>query len=133
MRVPGRCAVHAYPLGKSQEVTKILTDNGVPVLQHAVVYEVSRIYEECGVDLGDFALYEGQPLNGHAVITLPRSAREFRLPRLGETVSIAVTGWAKDEATKIFDYQFAKRMTDAAAVKQILDKATQAAKSLGVS
>jgi putative mRNA 3-end processing factor len=92
--------VHAYPLGKSQEVTKLLTSSGVPVLQHRVVYEVSRIYEECGVDLGDFGLYEGQPLNGHAVITLPRSAREFRLPGLGKTVSIAVTGWAKDEATK---------------------------------
>jgi Cft2 family RNA processing exonuclease len=92
--------VHAYPLGKSQEVTKLLTTNGVPVLQHRVVYEVSRIYEECGVDLGDFGLYEGQPLDGHAVVTLPRSAREFRLPRLGKTVSIAVTGWAKDEATK---------------------------------
>jgi putative mRNA 3-end processing factor len=92
--------VHAYPLGKSQEVTKLLTLSGVPVLQHRVVYEVSRIYEECGVDLGDFGLYEGQPLNGHAVVTLPRSAREFRLPQLGKTVSIAVTGWAKDEATK---------------------------------
>src|SRR5687768_5162715 len=39
--------VHAYPLGKSQEVTKLLTSNGVPVLQHRVVYEVSRVYEEC--------------------------------------------------------------------------------------
>jgi putative mRNA 3-end processing factor len=92
--------VHAYPLGKSQEVTKLLTSSGVPVLQHRVVYEVSRIYEACGVDLGDFGLYEGQPLDGHAIITLPRAAREFRLPGLGKTVSIAVTGWAKDEATK---------------------------------
>jgi Cft2 family RNA processing exonuclease len=92
--------VHAYPLGKSQEVTKLLTSSGVPVLQHRVVYEVSRIYEECGVDLGDFGLYEGQPLDGHAIVTLPRSAREFRLPRLGKTVSIAVTGWAKDVSTK---------------------------------
>jgi putative mRNA 3-end processing factor len=92
--------VHAYPLGKSQEITKLLTSSGVPVLQHRVVYEVSLIYEECGVDLGDFGLYEGQPLNGHAVVTLPRSARQFRLPGLGKTVSIAVTGWAKDQATK---------------------------------
>ncbi len=92
--------VHAYPLGKSQEVTKLLTSNGVPVLQHRVIHEVSRIYEQCGVDLGDFALFDGQPLRGHAVVTLPRSAREFRLPRLGKTVSIAVTGWAKDEGTK---------------------------------
>jgi putative mRNA 3-end processing factor len=92
--------VHAYPLGKSQEVTKLLTLNGVPVLQHRVIYEVSRVYEQCGIDLGDYALFHGQPLAGHAVVTLPRTAREFRLPRLGTTVSIAVTGWAMDESTK---------------------------------
>jgi putative mRNA 3-end processing factor len=92
--------VHAYPLGKSQEVTKILTDNGMPVLQHQVVYEISCIYQKCGVDLGDFALFDGRPLDGHAVVTLPRTAKQFRLPNLGRTVSIAVTGWAKDESAK---------------------------------
>jgi Cft2 family RNA processing exonuclease len=92
--------VHAYPLGKSQEVTKILTQNGVPVLQHAIVYEISRVYQSCGVDLGDFACFDGQPLAGHAVVTLPRSARRFRLPSLARTVSIAVTGWAMDENAK---------------------------------
>jgi Cft2 family RNA processing exonuclease len=92
--------VHAYPLGKSQEVTKILTDNGVPVLQHQVVFEISCIYQKCGVDLGDFALFDGRPLDGHAVVTLPRTAKQFRLPNLGSTVSIAVTGWAKDESAK---------------------------------
>ncbi len=92
--------IHAYPLGKSQEVTRLLTASGIPVLQHRVVHEISQIYEACGVDLGDFGLYEGQPLNGHVVVTLPRSSNEFRLPRLGQTVSIAVTGWAKDASTK---------------------------------
>jgi putative mRNA 3-end processing factor len=92
--------VHAYPLGKSQEVTKILTDSGVPVLQHVVVYEVSCIYEACGVDLGDFACFDGRPLAGHAVVTMPRSAKHHRLPNLGRTVSIAVTGWAADASAK---------------------------------
>src|SRR4051812_15271043 len=92
--------VHAYPLGKSQEVTKIITDSGVPVLQHQVVCEVSRIYEQCGVDLGDFACFDGRPLAGHAVVTMPRSAKHHRLPKLGRTVSIAVTGWAADASAK---------------------------------
>lgn len=92
--------IHAYPLGKSQEVTKILTLNGIPVLQQRDVYAVSCIYQKCGVDLGDFAEFDGRPLEGHAVVTLPRAARDFRLPRLGPTVSIAVTGWAMDASTK---------------------------------
>jgi Cft2 family RNA processing exonuclease len=92
--------IHAYPLGKSQEVTKILTMHGIPVLQHRDVYAISCIYRNCGVDLGDFSLFENRPLIGHAIVTLPRSAREYRLPGLGRTVSIAVTGWAADRSAK---------------------------------
>lgn len=92
--------VHAYPLGKSQEITKLLTASGIPVLQHRAIYEISRVYERCGCDLGDFGLFDGRPLEGHAVVTLPRTSRTFRLPRLGRTVSIAATGWALDESTR---------------------------------
>jgi Cft2 family RNA processing exonuclease len=88
--------IHAYPLGKSQEVTKLLTDRGVPVLQHPVIYAVSRVYAACGVELGDHSEFDGRPLDGHAVVTLPRGSRDFRLPGLGRTVSIAVTGWAAE-------------------------------------
>jgi putative mRNA 3-end processing factor len=92
--------IHAYQLGKSQEVTKLLTSQGVPVLQHAAIYAVSCIYQQCGCDLGDVRLYRGQPLDGHAIVTLPRGMNGFRLPRLGPTVSIATTGWAIDASTK---------------------------------
>ena len=92
--------VHAYPLGKSQEVTKLLTSHGVPVLQHAAIYEISQIYRECGCDLGNVSEYRGQSLAGHAVITLPRGMNGFRLANLGRTVSIAPTGWAVDASTK---------------------------------
>ena len=92
--------IHAYPLGKSQEVTKILTGAGIPVLQHKAIYEISRIYEKCGMPLGDVGLYTGEPLAGHAVVTLPRGMNDFRLANLGRTVTIAPTGWAIDARTK---------------------------------
>jgi Cft2 family RNA processing exonuclease len=92
--------IHAYPLGKSQEVTKLLTGRGVPVLQHPVIYEISRVYQKCGVDLGDCAMFDGQPPGGHAVVTLPRGSRDFRLSGLDRTVSIAATGWAADATAK---------------------------------
>ncbi len=114
--------VHAYPLGKSQEVTRLLTSNGVPVLQHRVVHEISLIYQRCGVDLGDFALFDGQPLDGYAVVTLPRTAREFRLPGLGKTVSIAVTGWAMDESAKYrLGVDHALPMSDHADYDQLIE------------
>jgi Cft2 family RNA processing exonuclease len=92
--------IHAYPLGKSQEVTKLLTMHGVPVQQHPVTFEISRIYQRCGIDLGEVMVFDGRRLAGCAVVTLPQGTRNFRLSGLGRTVSIAVTGWAMDASAK---------------------------------
>jgi len=92
--------IHAYPLGKSQEVTRLITAHGVPVRQHPDIYAISRIYEECGVELGDVGVYSGQRLAGQAIVTLPRGMNGFRLAGLGSTVSIAATGWAMDDGTR---------------------------------
>src|SRR5688572_3378797 len=60
--------LHAYVLGKAQEVTRILTSHGIPVLQHPLTYAVSCVYNACGIDLGDCSPYTGEALPGHAVI-----------------------------------------------------------------
>jgi putative mRNA 3-end processing factor len=93
--------IHAYALGKSQEVTKLLTSHGVPVMQHPAIYETSQVYARCGVDLGNVRLYDISAMNGHAVVTLPRGMRAFRLAGLKKTVSITATGWAIDASTRI--------------------------------
>lgn len=92
--------LHAYPLGKSQEATRILTHAGIPVLQHPAVYAVSQAYIQCGVDLGDVQPFDPRRAAGCAVVTLPQGAKQFRLPGIRRPVSIAVTGWAVDPATK---------------------------------
>ncbi len=92
--------IEAYVLGKSQEVTRLLTAAGFPVLQHPKIYEISQIYRACGVDLGDCHQYSGNPLPGHVVIVPPRMHRAGRLPGLKKTVSFAVTGWATHEQTR---------------------------------
>lgn len=92
--------VHAYALGKAQEVTALLTAAGFPVLQHPTIAAVSGVYEQFGVRLGEYAVYDGPPPSGHAVVTLPRSARGFRLAGMQHVVSIAVTGWAMHPATR---------------------------------
>jgi putative mRNA 3-end processing factor len=120
--------IHAYPLGKSQEVTKLLTLHGIPVLQHPVVFAISRVYERCGMNLGDFSLYDGAPVTGHAVVTLPRSAREFRLPGLGKTVSIAVTGWAIQTSAKYrLGVDHALPLSDHADFAQLIEAVQQVA------
>ncbi len=92
--------VHAYALGKSQEVTRLLTKAGIPVQQHPMTFAVSEVYHQCGVDLGHVTAYENEWLPGHAVITLPKGMKKFRLIGIEHPVSIAVTGWAIDSSTK---------------------------------
>lgn len=95
--------VHAYAFGKAQEVTKILTTAGVPVLQHPQIWALSQVYEACGMPLAseqaDYACYAGAPLQGHAVVTLPKSMKGYRLAGLGSLTSLMVTGWAIDPGT----------------------------------
>ncbi|MEM9351539.1 MAG: MBL fold metallo-hydrolase RNA specificity domain-containing protein [Planctomycetota bacterium] len=97
----GRTPVlHAYELGKAQEVTKLLTDRGLPVLQHPSIFAVSEVYRRCEVGLGDCTEFRADRVPGRVVVTLPRGVRNFRLPGIASPVSIAITGWAIDPATK---------------------------------
>lgn len=91
--------LHLYPLGKAQEVTRILSDHGIRVQQHPEIYAISRVYEKCGVALGRYAAYRPESDPRSAVITLPKSCLRFRLAGLVRPVSIAVTGWAAGGAT----------------------------------
>lgn len=92
--------IHAYALGKSQEVTAVLARAGIPVQQHPEIYATSRVYEGLGVDLGELSQYAGRALPGHVVMTLPRGQRSWRLGGIDRVVSFALTGWAMDGGTR---------------------------------
>jgi len=116
--------IHAYALGKAQEVTKLLTSAGIPVLQHSLTFAVSEVYRECGVDLGDVAEFRESALPGHAVVTLPRGMRGYRLAGITRPVSIAVTGWAIDPSTKFRQgVDHALPLSDHADFDQLLETA----------
>ncbi len=88
--------VLAYVLGKSQEVTRLLTDAGIPVLQHKSIYEVSQVYETLGCPLGRFEPFRGLAKPGWAVIAPPGT----QLTGLPRQVRFALTGWAMDRGAK---------------------------------
>jgi Cft2 family RNA processing exonuclease len=90
--------VHAYVLGKAQEVTRILTTAGLRVVQHPLVHEISLIYRHCGCNLGAIERCDGHPPEDAVVIVPPRSQKAAVLPGLRRPVSIAVTGWAVNPA-----------------------------------
>ena len=89
--------IEAYVLGKSQEVTRLLTAEGIPVLQHRDIVAVSRVYEACGVSLGRYERFAGKARPGWAIVVPPGAGP---LENVGRQVRIAVTGWAVDERMK---------------------------------
>jgi len=88
--------ISTYVLGKSQEVTKILTSHGIPVLQHPTIHAVSQVYEEAGCNLGDYREYQGRPVPGCAVIVPPKPLTPSILPGAIHVEKFHVTGWAFD-------------------------------------
>jgi Cft2 family RNA processing exonuclease len=114
--------IHAYVLGKAQEVTRILSDAGIPVLQHPLVHEISRVYEACGCRLGDFQLWPGYPVLGHAVVAPPIFQRAAPLARIVRRVTIAVTGWAADPlARRRLGVDHALPLSDHADYEELLE------------
>jgi putative mRNA 3-end processing factor len=92
--------IHAYVLGKAQEVTRILALAGVRVVQHPLVHAISLIYQRCGCDLGPLELCDGDPPADAAVVAPPRRQKAATLHGLRRPVSIGVTGWAIDPACR---------------------------------
>ena len=95
--------IHASALGKSQEVTRILTLAGIAVEQHPDIYAISQIYGTCGVNMGEISEFKGSPKPNHAVVTLPHGAKNSRIEGIKHPVTIVATGWAMDRGIK---YQY---------------------------
>ncbi|MGQ9505653.1 MAG: MBL fold metallo-hydrolase RNA specificity domain-containing protein [Thermogutta sp.] len=83
--------VIAYALGKAQEISARLCRAGLPIVQHSSVASISRIYEQFGVSLGSYRLFDGTLEPGEVLITSPQAVRNLANESV---VRIAVTGWA---------------------------------------
>lgn len=116
--------IHAYALGKSQEVTKILTLAGIPVQQHTDIFAVSKVYGECGMDLGAVSEFKDKLKPNHAVVTLPRGMKNFRMTGIKHPVSFLVSGWAMDAGAKYrYGVDYALPLSDHADFDQLLETA----------
>jgi putative mRNA 3-end processing factor len=90
----------AYALGKSQEVTAILTQAGHKVVQHPTIASVSAVYRRQGVDLGAYRVQTTPLEPGEVLVTLPRAARDYRACGGRDMFTIAVSGWAMHPSTR---------------------------------
>ena len=95
--------VLGYSLGKSQEITRILTDAGLPVTAHGAVFHMNRIHNEFGVRLGPYRRYNAADFHGPGALSLeqrgvlvapPHVARSGFVTRFDNPCRIILTGWA---------------------------------------
>ncbi|MDZ7266255.1 MAG: MBL fold metallo-hydrolase [candidate division KSB1 bacterium] len=97
-RVP---VVIGYPLGKSQEAMKILTDNGFALCVHGTILKLARVYEQFG-----YRFTRVEPLRRTSdlagkVLILPRRAELTRLiTRIPNKRTLFLSGWAVHESFK---------------------------------
>jgi putative mRNA 3-end processing factor len=124
-RVP---VIQAYILGKAQEVTRILTLADIPVLQHRKIFEVSQVYEQCGVSLGRFELFTGQAPPGWVLIVPPGMGKAHQLDN---QVEFVVTGWAIDPRAKYrFHVDYAIPLSDHADYDELFEAINRVAPSI---
>ena len=95
--------VMGYSLGKSQEITRILTDAGLAVTAHGAVFQMNRIHEQLGVRLGAYRRYNPADFHGPRALPLeergvlvapPNVARSGFVTRFNNPCRVVLTGWA---------------------------------------
>lgn len=99
--------VHAYVLGKAQEVSQILSDAGLRVVQHPRIYEITEVYRRCGRPLSGIDCCREAVPPGAVAVVPPPWQRSPPLNGLKRPVHLGVTGWAlgtRYELTRDFDH-----------------------------
>ncbi|MCF7728812.1 MAG: MBL fold metallo-hydrolase [Chthoniobacterales bacterium] len=92
----------AYSLGKAQELMAILSQAGINPVIHESVAKISAVYEEHGIDLGSYTVWD-KVNHEKKVLILPPNVRSS-LSSLKKIRSAIISGWAVNEGA-IYRYQ----------------------------
>lgn len=98
---PDRCVlVGAYALGKAQRVIAELRRQGYekPIYIHGALEKMCRLYEECGVGLGELIPATGVPaaaMRGHIVVAPPSTLNDRWSRRLPDPITAMASGWMR--------------------------------------
>ena len=102
LRAGRQPVVMGYSLGKSQEITRILTDAGFVVTAHGAVYQMNRLHEGFGVQLGAYRRYDAADFHGPRALPLeqrgvlvapPQVARSGFVTKFDNPCRVMLTGW----------------------------------------
>ncbi len=86
--------IYAYTLGKSQEVIKILGDIGYLLSVHPRIYDIAKLYEQLGVSLQGYELFDSEKAKGKVVLMPPYAVYRGITREIPRKATAILTGWA---------------------------------------
>lgn len=90
----------AYNLGKAQEVMHLLAPLGHPVQIHGAGYKMCDVYEEAGIDLGNYSSYDRESCEGNIIIAPSSAINNGLASNVRKTRIAYCSGWAAREAAR---------------------------------
>lgn len=90
----------AYNLGKAQEIMHMLAPMGHPVQIHEAGYKLCKVYEEAGIDLGNYELYNRSTCEGKILITTNSAINNGFASNIKNRRLAYCSGWAARESTR---------------------------------
>jgi len=85
-----------YSLGKSQEILSGLAGAGLPIMLHAQVHKLTKIYEQLGHTFSPYEKLDPATARGKVLVCPPNSNRSALLRQVGPLRTAVLTGWAID-------------------------------------
>lgn len=90
----------AYNLGKAQEVMQMLSPTGLPVQIHGAGYKLCKVYDEAGIDLGNYESYDRDTCEGKVLITPNSGLNSGFASNVTKKRLAYCSGWAARESTR---------------------------------
>ncbi len=90
----------AYNLGKAQEVMHMLAPLGHPVQIHGAGYKMCDVYEQAGIDLGNYDSYNRETCEGNILITTTSAINNGFASNVSKKRIAYCSGWATREASR---------------------------------
>jgi putative mRNA 3-end processing factor len=91
----------AYSLGKTQEVMHALVTLNRPVLVHSSAFPLCQIYNDMGVDLGNYSKYDQETVQNTILVTPTQGLRNGMLASIKKPKIAYVSGWAALESRRM--------------------------------
>ena len=90
----------AYNLGKAQELMHLLAPLNHPVMIHGAGFNLCSVYEEHGIDLGNYSTYDRETCKDKILIAPSSALSKGFASNLTKTRVAYCSGWAANESRR---------------------------------